>query len=41
MVEEKAGVEKQNFKKRFAKNEHACIVEGVFGFLLFLPVWYL
>ena len=27
MVEEKAGVEKQNSKKGFEKNEHACIVE--------------
>ena len=30
MVEEKAGVEKQNSKKGFEKNEHACSVEGVF-----------
>ena len=29
MVEEKAGVEKQNSKKGFEKNEHACIMEGV------------
>ena len=29
MVEEKAGVEKQNSKKGFEKNEHAYIVEGV------------
>ena len=32
MVEEKAGVAnnaKQNSKKGFEKNEHACIVEGV------------
>ena len=29
MVEEKAGVEKQNSKKGFKKNEHAYIVEGV------------
>ena len=41
MVEEKAGVEKQNSKKGFEKNEHACIVEGVLGFRIFLPVWYL
>ena len=41
MVEEKAGVEKQNSEKGFKKNEHACIVEGVVGFLIFLPVWYL
>ena len=41
MVEEKAGLEKQNSKKRFEKNKHACIVEGVLGFLIFLPVWYL
>ena len=41
MVEEKAGVEMQNSKKRFEKNEHACIVEGVLGFRIFLPVWYL
>ena len=37
MVEEKAGVEKQNSKKGFEKNEHACIVEGVLGFLIFCP----
>ena len=30
MVEEKAGVEKQNSEKGFEKNEHACSVEGVF-----------
>ena len=30
MMEEKAGVERQNFKKGFEKNEHACSVEGVF-----------
>ena len=24
----------------FEKNEHACIVEGVLGFRIFLPVWY-
>ena len=41
MVEEKAGVEKQNSKKGFEKNEHACIVEGVLGFRIFLPVLYL
>ena len=41
MVEEKAGVEKQNSEKGFEKNEHACIVEGVVGFRIFLPVWYL
>ena len=29
MVEEKAGVEKQNSEKGFEKNEHACSVEGV------------
>ena len=29
MLEEKVGVEKQNFKKEFEKNEHAYIVEGV------------
>ena len=28
MVEEKAGVEKQNSKKGIEKNEHACSVEG-------------
>ena len=41
MVEENAGVEKQNSKKGFEKNEHACIVEGVLGFRIFLPIWYL
>ena len=41
MVEENVGVEKQNSKKGFEKNEHACIVEGVLGFLIFLPVLYL
>ena len=41
MVKEKAGVEKQNSKKGFEKNEHACIVEGVLGFRIFLPDWYL
>ena len=41
MVEEKAGVKKQNSKKGFEKNEHACIVEGVLGFRIFLPVLYL
>ena len=39
MVEEKAGVENQNSEKGFEKNEHACIVEGVVGFRIFLPVW--
>ena len=39
MVEEKGGVEKQNSEKGFKKNEHACIVEGVVGFRIFLPVW--
>ena len=29
MVEEKAGVEKENSKTGFEKNEHAYIVEGV------------
>ena len=32
MVEEKAGVEKQNSEKGLEKNEDACIVEGVLGF---------
>ena len=41
MVEGKARVEKQNSEKGFEKNEHACIVEGVLGFRIFLPVWYL
>ena len=41
MVEEKAGVEKQNSKKGFEKNEHACIMEGVLGFWIYLPVKYL
>ena len=40
MVEEKVVVKKQNSKKGFEKNEHACILEGVLGFLIFLPVWY-
>ena len=35
------GFEKQDFKKGFEKDEHACIVEGVLGFRDFLPVWYL
>ena len=35
------GVKKQNSNKRFEKNEHARIVEGVLGFRIFLPVWYL
>ena len=39
MVEGKARVEKQNSEKGFEKNEHACIVEGVVGFRIFLPVW--
>ena len=39
MKEEKVGVEKQNFEKGFEKNEHACIVERVLGFRIFLPVW--
>ena len=30
MMEEEAGVEKQNFKKGFEKNGHACSVEGIF-----------
>ena len=34
----KCGVEKQNSKKGFEKNEHACIAEGVLGFQIFLPV---
>ena len=29
-MEENAGVERQNSKKGFEKNEHACSVEGVF-----------
>ena len=29
-IEEKAGIEGQNSKKGFLKNEHACSVEGVF-----------
>ena len=41
MVQEKVVVEKQNSKKGFEKNEHACIVEGVLGFLIFLPARYL
>ena len=35
MMGKKAGVEKQNSKKGFEKNEHACIVEGVLGFRIF------
>ena len=35
----KKRVEKQNSEKGFEKNEHACIVEGVLGFRIFLPVW--
>ena len=35
MVEEKAGVKKENSKKGFEKNEHACIVEGILGFWIF------
>ena len=31
----KSGVEKQNSKKGFEKNEHACIVEGILGFRIF------
>ena len=30
MVDEKAEVEKQNSEKEFKKNEHACIILGVF-----------
>ena len=30
MMEEKGGVDRQNSKKGFEKNEHACRVEGVF-----------
>ena len=30
MMEEKAGVERQNSNKGFEKKEHACRVEGVF-----------
>ena len=41
MMEEKAGAERQNSEKGFEKNEHACSVEGVLGFRIFLPVWYL
>ena len=32
MMGKKAGVEKQNSKKGFEKNEHTCSVEGVFVF---------
>ena len=39
MVEENVGAEEQNSEKGFEKNEHACIVEGVLGFRIFLPVW--
>ena len=38
MVEENAGVAKQNSKKGFEKNEHACVVEGVLGFRISLPI---
>ena len=38
IVEEKVGVKIQNSKKGFEKNEHACNVEGVLGFLIFLSV---
>ena len=31
-------IEKQNSKKGFEKNEYACIVEGVLGFRIPLPV---
>ena len=41
MVEEKAGVEKQNSEKGFEKNDNACSVVGTFGFRIFLPVRYL
>ena len=37
----KSRVEMQYSKKGFEKNEHACIVEGVLGFRIFLPVLYL
>ena len=30
MMEKKAGVRRQNSKKVFKKNEHACIMEGTF-----------
>ena len=30
MMEETAGVERQNSKNGFERNEHACSVEGVF-----------
>ena len=30
MVEEKVGVKRQNSKKGFEKNEHACCMKGVF-----------
>ena len=33
-----AGVEKQNSKKGFEKNKHVCILEGVLGFRIFLPI---
>ena len=38
MKEEKEGVEKQNSMKGLEKNEHACFVEGVCGFLIALPI---
>ena len=41
MVGKKAGVKKQNSKKGFENNKHVCIMEGVLGFLIFLPVCYL
>ena len=41
MVEEKVGVEKQNSEEGFEKNEHACIVVGILGFRIFLPIWIL
>ena len=40
-MEENAGVERQNSKKGFEKNEHACSVEGMFlvqRFRITLPV---
>ena len=41
IVEEKVGVKIQNSKKGFEKNGHACNVEGVLGFRIFLSVLYL
>ena len=38
---DEAGVKKQNSEKESEKNVHACIVEEVLGFRIFLPVWYL